>query len=70
MKLASSWKNYVKYVMKPNLMDAAMFHGNLISFEMAKTEIAMKEPVYAGQAILDISNALMYEIHCKYMKTK
>ena len=34
---------------------------------MGKTEINMKKPVYPGQAILDLSNMLMYEFH--YMTT-
>ena len=38
--------------------------------EMGKIKVAMKKPVYLGQAILDLSKTLMYEFHYDYMKRK
>ena len=38
--------------------------------EMKKTEIKMNKPVYLGQAILDISRTLMYEVWYDYIKPK
>ena len=35
---------------------------------MGKTEIKMNKPVYLGQAILDLSKALMYGFHYDYMR--
>ena len=37
---------------------------------MGKTEIKMNKPVYLGQAILDLSEALMYEFQYDYMQPK
>ena len=38
--------------------------------EMKKTEVKMNNPIYLGQAILDISKTLMYEFWYDYIKPK
>ena len=38
--------------------------------EMKKTEVRVNKPIYLGQAILDISKALMYEFWYDYIKPK
>ena len=37
---------------------------------MGKTEIKMNKLVYLGQAILDLSETLMYEFHYEYIRPK
>ena len=37
---------------------------------MRKTEILMDKPIAVGQAILDISKTLMYELYYEYLKPK
>ena len=69
MKLVTSDKKYLKYVMKPNL-DGHPFSKHLFSVEMGKTEIKINKPVYLGQATLDLSKTLMYEFHYDYMRPK
>ena len=68
MKLATSDKKYLKYVMKPNFKDGHPFSKHLFAVEMGKTEITMNKPVYLGQEILDLSKTLMYEFHYDYMR--
>ena len=70
MKLATSDKKYLKYVMKPNFKDGHPFSKHLFAVEMGKTEITMNKPVYLGQEILDLSKTLMYEFHYDYMRPK
>ena len=70
MKLVTSDKKYLKYVMKPNFKDGHPFSKHLFAVEMGKREITMNKPVYLGQAILDLSKTLMYEFHCDYMRPK
>ena len=70
MKLVTSDKKYLKYVMKPNFKDAHPFTKHLFAMEMGKREITMNKPVYFGQAILDLSRTLMYEFHYDYMRPK
>ena len=70
MKLVTSDKKYLKYVMKANFKDGHPFSKHLFAVEMGKTEITMNKPVYLGQAILDLSKTLMYEFHYDYMRPK
>ena len=70
IKLVTSNKKYLKYVMKPNFKDGHPFSKHLFAVEMGKREITMNKPVYLGQAILDLSKTLMYEFHYDYMRTQ
>ena len=58
--------------MKPNFKDGYPFSKELfaVEMEMGKTEIKMNKPVYLEQAILDLSETLMYEFHYDYMRPK
>ena len=60
IKLVTSDKIYLKYVMKPNFKDDFPFSKHLFALEMVKTETKMNKPVYLGQAILDLSKTLIY----------
>ena len=68
MKLVTSDKKYLKYVMKPNFKDGHPFSKCLFAVEMGKREITMNKPVYLGQVILDLSKTLMYEFYYDYMR--
>ena len=46
MKLVTSDKKYLKYVMKPNFKDEYLFSKYLFAVEMGKTKITMNKPVY------------------------
>ena len=70
MKLVTSNKKYLRYVMKPNFKDGHPFSKHLFAMEMGKTEITMNKQVYLGQAILHLSKTLMYEFHYDYMRPK
>ena len=70
IKLVTSNKKYLKYVMKPNFKDGHPFSKHLFAVEMGKREITMNKPVYLGQAILDLSKTLMHEFHCDYMRPR
>ena len=70
VKLVTSDKKYLNYVMKPNFKDGHPFSKHLFAVEIEKSEIKMGKPVYLGQAILDLSKTLMYEFLYDYMKPK
>ena len=63
MKLVTSHKKYLKYVMKPSFKDGYPFSKHLFAVEMGKREITMNKPVYLGQVILDLGKMLLYELH-------
>ena len=55
MKLVTSDKKYLKYVMKSNFKGVHPFYMHLFAAETGKTEIAMNKLVYLGKAILDLN---------------
>ena len=70
IKLVTNRESYLKAVMKPNLKSGICFCENLMGCEMGKIEVVMKQPVYLGQAILDLSKLVMYDFHYGYMVPK
>ena len=46
------------------------FAENLLAIEMTKTQIPMKNPVYLGLSISDLSKTVIYEIWYDYVKPK
>ena len=56
--------------MKPYFKSGTLFGPNLMGCEMGKIKVVMSKPVYLGQAILDLSKIVMYELHYDYMKRK
>ena len=55
---------------KPNFDRATIFYRNLIAVHMKKTEVYFNKPIYAGQAILDLSKTVMFDFHYDYIRTK
>ena len=70
IKLVNNKEEYLKNVMKPNLKSGTLLGPDLMGCEMEKVRVAMNKPVYLGQAILDLSKAIMYEFHYDYMILK
>ena len=55
---------------KPNFDRATIFDSNLIAVHMKKTEVYFNNPIYVGQAILDLSKTLMFDFHYNYIRKK
>ena len=53
---------------EPNYHATKHISKDLLIMEMKKRELYMNKPIYLGQAILDISNTLMYEFWYDYIK--
>ena len=70
IKLVMTEEKYLCTVMKPNFKSGVRFDENLMGCEMGKIKVVMKKPVYLGQAVLDLSEIIMYEFHYDYMKPK
>ena len=70
IKIVTTNKQRNKYASEPNYHTTKRISKNLLIMEMKKTEIKMNKPVYLGQAILDISRTLMYEVWYDYIKPK
>ena len=70
IKLVTINERRNKLVSEPNYHTSKQFSENLLAIEMKKTKVKMNKPVYLGQAIFDISKALMYEFWYDYIKPK
>ena len=70
IKLVNSKEEYLKTVMKPNFKSGTLLGDVLMACEMGNVKVVMNKPVYLGQAILDLSKLIMYEIHYDYMLPK
>ena len=70
IKLVTNKDKYLRTVMKPNFKSGVLFGENLMGCEMGCTKVVMKKPIYLSQAILDLSQIVMYKFHYDYMKLK
>ena len=61
---------YLKKVMKLKLKSQIVFSENLTGCKMGMIRVIMNKPIYFGQAILNMSKTIMYELHYDYMKLK
>ena len=70
IKLVTSDKRRKPLVSEPNYHSHKNFSEHLMAIEMNKTRVNMIKPIYLGMSILDISNMIMYEFWCDYIKPK
>ena len=70
IKIVTTDKQRMKFVSEPNYHTTKQISKDLVIMEMKKTSVKMNKPIYLGQAILDISETLMYEFWYDYIKPK
>ena len=70
IKLVTTERGRTYLVSESNYHTTKFFTENLLATEIRKTQILMKNPVYLGLSILDMSKALMYEFWYDYVKPK
>ena len=68
VKLIVSEVRRKKLASEPNYHSCKVFSEDLMAIEMRKTSVFMDKPIPVGQAILDISEALMYKLWYDYLK--
>ena len=47
-----------------------IFNNDLVAVHMLKQHLYLNRSIYVGFTILDVSNTLMYDFHCNYIKKK
>ena len=70
VKFINNFKDYVRYVSKPNFISQKMLSKTFVSIHEIKLVLILNKPIYAGFTILDLSKLLMHEFHYKYIKNK
>ena len=61
IKLVATNKRRSILASEPNCHSSKRISKDLMIMVIKKVEVKMNQPIYLGQAILDISKALMYE---------
>ena len=51
-------------------MSHKIFDNNVVAIRKSKITLTLSKPAYTGMCILDLSKALMYELHYDYIKNK
>ena len=70
VKLANNAQDYAKCISKPSFVSQKIVSKNFVAIHEIKPVLTFNKPIYVGFSILDLSKYLMYEIHCKYIKSK
>ena len=70
IKLAVTEQKRKKLTSQPNFVSSTIFSEYLEAIEMRKTSKLMNKPIMVGQAILDKSKELMYEVWYDVMKPR
>ena len=61
---------YVRCISKPSFVSQKIFSNNFVAMHEIKPVSALTKSIYMGFSILDLSKLLMYEFHCRYIKSK
>jgi len=63
MRLCNSDKQYVTYTSKATFKRSMMISEDLVLVQLEKERIKLEQPVFIGQAVLDISKLRMYKLY-------
>jgi hypothetical protein len=67
MKLCTSGEKMCKYTSNPLFQSCKKFGPNLVGIQLLKEEVLLDRPVYIGQAVLDLSKLVMYQLRYEKM---
>ena len=70
IKLATTDKKRSQLVSEPNYHTSKWFSEGLLAIKMKKIKVKTNKPMPLGLPILEISQTLMYEFWCDYVKPK
>ena len=70
VELVKTKERAQNFVNIPNFSSFRIFNENLIAVHKKRVKIRFDKPVYAGQAILDLSKTLMHDFHSNVIKKK
>ena len=61
-KLRNTEESVLKDTSKPHFIRIHRFTENLVLNEMINLEVKLNKPIYIGQAVLDLSKLIMYDL--------
>ena len=63
-------KDYLKWTSKLSYMSQKIFENDLAMMRKCKVILTLKKPAYVGVCILELTEALMDELHYNYIKNE
>ncbi|CAG2254152.1 unnamed protein product [Mytilus edulis] len=69
VKLCHTEEKLNKETAKPSYASCKIFNEHLVAVEKKRVNVLMKQPIYVGFCILDLSKFLMYDFHYNHMKS-
>lgn len=70
VQLVNSVEQLRKLTSRRNYHSFTIFNPNLIAVNLVKTEVEIKQPIYVGFTVLELSKKLMYEFHYNHIVNK
>ena len=67
-RLANNAENFLKYTSKPTYITHKFFNKNYAAIHEIKPVLILKEPIYVGLTVLDLSKWKMYDFHYNFIK--
>ena len=64
-KIVTTKENYEKLVVNPLFVSHDIYEEDCVGVELYKSKILLNKPIYIGQAVLDYSKLIMYELYYK-----
>jgi len=68
-KLCTSADDLTTYTSRPEFLSFTIFHENLVGVNLAKDQVVLNKPIAIGQAVLDLSKLIMYDLYYGKLKT-
>ena len=69
-RLVTNEKKLDKLTAKPTYVSSKIFNENLMAVHKVKETLTLNRPADVGMCILDLSETLLYDFHCNYIKKK
>ena len=68
-KIVTTKNDYEKLAINPLFVCHDIFEEDCVGVELYKSKILLNKPIYIGQAVLDYSKLIMYELYYKTLCT-
>ena len=70
VRYVSNWKDYLKWISKPNYKSHKIFDNVLVVIRKNKVTLTLNKPAYIGMCVLGLSKVLTSEFPFDYIKSK
>lgn len=66
-RLCNSENQVISLSSNPSFQSSTIFNENLVGIHLAKEKVILDKPVFIGQAVLDLSKLVMYELRYTHL---